>query len=532
MNRDYFRGTGKLLKLYLKRDRVILPIWIILPALLMLTNMSFMKGVDDWRKLLSELSASPLPAALLGKITPLSPSGAVLWKGALQASLVLMVGNALTMLHHTRGDEESGYSELMAGFSVGKYTSLTAAMLLTAFGSILSGGIAAITMILNGMEGKGSLLTGLTLMSSGFLFAAIGAFLAQLFEQAAKARIVVFGLCAATLLPMVANNLLGGDTRWIWLAPEAWYRLVKPFDENRMWPFLLFAALIVVLIIVSYSLFRIRDLGSGLFAMQLGREHASPFLRSPLALAIRRTKGVVIAMVTVAIVLGLSMGLIIPTISDSISMMLTELSSWAAVMSKIGNQEGFLAIILYIAGVLFTVPFLGISIVLMMKKDETEHYADMILSKPVSRLQWIGSYIICALAGSMITLFSLGTAAGLGWGISMGNIGYFFKALLMSVSKIPAGFTILAVFILVFGWLPRFSVGICSGIYGLFIVTELSWEMGIAPWSVMQLTPLAYAHYSIPVMEVSIIPQIVLLIISLVLVYIGYVGLKIRDCIM
>ena len=44
MNGNHFAGTGKLLKFYLRRDRIILPIWILLPVtLIMGGQISFTK---------------------------------------------------------------------------------------------------------------------------------------------------------------------------------------------------------------------------------------------------------------------------------------------------------------------------------------------------------------------------------------------------------------------------------------------------------------------------------------------------------
>ena len=48
MNGNHFAGTGKLLKFYLRRDRIILPIWILLPVILIMGQISFTKAMPDW----------------------------------------------------------------------------------------------------------------------------------------------------------------------------------------------------------------------------------------------------------------------------------------------------------------------------------------------------------------------------------------------------------------------------------------------------------------------------------------------------
>lgn len=133
---ENFTGTGRLLRFYLRRDRFILPLWTLLPAFLLLGHISFTKAMSDWRLFLAELSESPVTAAILGPIVPLSIEGAILWRGLLQASIAVMLGAALTMIRHTRTEEGAGRSELILGRPVGRYAPLTAALLLTCGGSL------------------------------------------------------------------------------------------------------------------------------------------------------------------------------------------------------------------------------------------------------------------------------------------------------------------------------------------------------------------------------------------------------------
>ena len=80
MKGNHFAGTGKLLKLYLRRDRIILPVWILLALLVIYGQVSFVKAMSDWQVYITELSESPLTSALLGPVVPLSMEGAILWR--------------------------------------------------------------------------------------------------------------------------------------------------------------------------------------------------------------------------------------------------------------------------------------------------------------------------------------------------------------------------------------------------------------------------------------------------------------------
>ncbi|MBZ2174312.1 hypothetical protein K8M07_03520 [Schnuerera sp. xch1] len=144
MKGNHFSGTGKLLKLYLRRDRIILPIWILLALIVINGQVSFVKAMPDWQVYIAELSESPLVTALLGPVVPLNIEGAILWRGLLQASITVMIGAALTMIRHTRTEEISGRNELILGRPVGKYANLSAALLLSCGGSLLAGLLTAV----------------------------------------------------------------------------------------------------------------------------------------------------------------------------------------------------------------------------------------------------------------------------------------------------------------------------------------------------------------------------------------------------
>jgi len=55
------------------------------------------------------------------------------------------------------------------------------------------------------------------------------------------------------------------------------------------------------------------------------------------------------------------------------------------------------------------------------------------------------------------------------------------------------------------------------------------WEVGIVGWSALQLTPFAYAHYSIPIHELSIMPLILLTFIAAALSGLGLWGFNSRS---
>lgn len=522
MKKNHFAGTGKLLKLYLRRDRIVLPVWVLLPMMLIMGQMSFVKAMPDWQVLIAELSASPLTASMLGPIVPLSIEGAILWRGLLQASIAVMFGAALTMIRQTRTEEASGRNELILGRPVGRYANLTAALILSCGGSLLTGFLTAAVLMGNGLAWNGSLLAGLTLAASGCIFAGIGGLCAQIFEHSGSARGCVFGVYGLTMVAMVINNMGGGSTGWAWLVPEAWFRITVPFGENHAWKLLVFIVLSALPIMLSYMLLVRRDMGTGLIVQKEGSADASPRFNSPMALAWRQHKGSILVWAIGMAYLGGIMGVGTPNISEAISSTFAQMNtSWAPAMAKLGNQEGFIAILIYILGLMAGLSVFAITTVQRLRKEEKEHYAEMVLSRPVSRVKWMGSYLTVAFAGSALILFALGLASGLGWSIAEGEFSHFPRVLVMSLSKIPSVWTFIGIAALLYGWLPRIASVLNWLILGVFILIEMLWEVGIVGWSAMQWTPFAYAHYIIPIHELSIVPLLLLTVIAATLSGIG-----------
>lgn len=529
MKGNHFAGIGKLLKLYLRRDRIVLPIWILLPMIVISGQVSFVIAMPNWQKFITELSESPLTSAYLGPIVPLSMEGAILWRGMLQASMIVMIGAALTMIRHTRTEEVSGRSELILGRPVGRYANLSAALLLSCGGSLLAGLLTATFLIGSGLAGSGSLLVGLTLAVSGCFFAGIGVLCSQIFEHSGSARGVVFGVYGLTMVAMVLNNMGGGSTGWAWLVPESWFRITVPFGENHSWPLLVLIIISALPMMLSYMLLVRRDMGAGLIAQKEGLANASPRFNSTMALAWRQHKGNILAWAIGMAFLGGIMGVTTPNISQALSSTLAQMNTWAAAMAKLGNQEGFIAALIYILGLMAGLSVFAVSTVQSLRQEEKEHYAEMVLSRPVSRFKWMGSYLAVAFAGSALILLALGLASGLGWSIAAGDFSHFPRVLGMSLSKIPPVWTIIGITALLYGWLPRLASVLSWFILGVFIFIEMLWEVGIVGWSALQWTPFAYAHYSVPIHELSIVPLIVLTGIAAALVWLGFMGFRRRS---
>lgn len=209
------------------------------------------------------------------------------------------------------------------------------------------------------------------------------------------------------MFAMVLNNIGGGATHWAWLAPEAWFRLTVPFGENNFWPLLIFMVLSAVPVILSYILLVRRDLGAGFFTQHEGSDNGSPCYNSLIALVWKQQKDSILVWAMGMALLGGTMGVAAPNISEAISSTFGHMNAlWASAIVKLGNQEAFIAILIYMLGLMGGLSIFAITAVQRLWREEKDHYTEMVLSRPVSRVKWMGSYMAVAFAGSVFILFS------------------------------------------------------------------------------------------------------------------------------
>jgi len=193
-------------------------------------------------------------------------SGAIVWRGTSQLALVMGIGSLLTVIRHTRADEETGRSELLRACAVGPYASLTAALLLAGVGNLAAGVLIALSIIVLGGAAGGSFLFGATMSAVGCFFAGIGALGVQLRENSGTARGIGVAALGLAMAMAILNNFGGGNTLFKWVTPMAWQRVTQPFAGNLGWSLLYCAVFAGVPAVIAYVLSAHRDLGAGVLS--------------------------------------------------------------------------------------------------------------------------------------------------------------------------------------------------------------------------------------------------------------------------
>lgn len=532
MKTNNFAGTGTLFRLFLRRDRFVLSLWVILPVVLLMGNAAIFIAMDSQgqglQRALTEFNKDPLVSALLGPVMTIDLSGALVWRTVSLLALSLGIGSLLTVIRHTRTDEETGRCELIRAYVAGRYAGLTAALILTIFGNLAAGVLIALGMIALGGTAVGSILFGATMSFIGCFFAAMGAFGAQLRESSGSARGIGAAALGLGMLMAILNNFGGGYTLFRWVTPMAWQRVTLPFTENQGWSLLLFASLTAVPVAIAYVLTGRRDLGKGVLIARSGLPEAVPRFSSPLALAWRLHKGSFSGWMLSTVLYITVFAAISPILSNAggMSEWLTNLggTSWT---EEAGLGYVFISIGIYLMSLI--VAFYAMNAVLHLKKEENQGRIEMLLDKQVSRMRWMSSHLITAALGSAALLLAMGIAGGLVYGLADGDLSNgFWPIFIMSISKLPPVWTMLGVTAFLYGLWPR-TTALGWVLWLTFTLLEVAWEARIIDWSLMRISPFSYAHYTIPIVNLPLLPSFLLLCLSALLMGIGLFGFRNRD---
>ena len=520
MNRSLFTGTWQYIRLFLRRDRILMVLWLLLPALISIGAAMSTAGYEDIGLFVEELTNDPLVSSILGPGMAASAGGVTAWRSTGQIVLIFGIAIMLTVIRHTRSEEEAGRSELLRAYVTGAYASLAAVLIITSVLSVLAGLLTAFSLIALGEAVAGSLLYGLTISITGCIHAGIAAIAVQLFAAYGKTLGLVMGFAGFEIFFLVINSSLGAYSPWRWLSPMAWSRLTMPYYGDKVWPLPVLLVCFLALAALAFALLKRRDLGAGVFKDRPGRSRAPNNLRSPFALMWRLSRGSFFGALAAMILFGFAIGGIARGVGETqgIGDLLGSLggTDW---IGKVGRSNAFAAIFVYIFSLCMAI--YGMISVARLQKEESSYHAELILTKPVKR----AGYMMGNLLVSMMNIAALMLVLGLSMGItfSLGG-GGFADVFIMCAAKIPAVWVLMGLSALIYGIRPSLTTVVSIAAWAVCAVIEFLWEGQVVGWAVMRLTPFAYAHYITPVRELTIIPSLVLTIIAAALMAAG-VGL-------
>ncbi|WP_374968463.1 ABC transporter permease [Terrabacter sp. BE26] len=528
-------GTGPLLRLASRRDRVLVPASVL--GLVAFTAGSAKATIDLYPSLAGALEIfapllrNPATLALYGPATSLTLDSFAVYKTILLGGVFLCLLAYIVVRRHTRTEEEAGRLELLGAGVVQRRAPLTAAVTLATLAVLATAVLSGASLAGLGLESRGSVAFAVSWVVMGLSWVGITAVAAQLTETTRGTAAISLGALGVAFLLRAVGDTAASDSParfLLWLSPLGWGERVSPYGANDFRPLWLGLAAYALLVGAAFWLQERRDLGAGVLPARAGTARGS--LGSVSSLTFRLARGTLIGWTVAAVVLGLVLGSIATNIEsiDSSSATGDMLRALARAQgSNASLVDVFFASELHI--VAYAVAALGISIVTRLHTEEVAMRAEALLATGATRTRWALSHLALAVVSTTAVMALAGLMAGIGatrgaTGSSEVSVGGLVEAALVTA---PAIWVAVAVAMLLVGVAPRLTGLAWAFLIVFLLLGELVPVLGLPDW-MTNLSPFGHVP-SLPVQSLTVLPLVLLTVVAAVVATAGVVALRRRD---
>ncbi|TDD05392.1 ABC transporter permease [Nonomuraea deserti] len=487
-------GTLTMVWLALRRDRLLLPVWVVVVAGVITVSAAAIADLypQAGQRIALGVTIGSAPAlqALTGPVfDATSVGGLTAWRATTMSAALAALMSMVVVTRHTRAEEETGRAELVGACRVGRYAMSTAAVLVATGANVLIALLITLGLAGQGLPVAGALAFGAAVGGTGWVFTGVALLAAQLTTHARTTN----ALAAAALGLAFLLRALGDAAKveaLAWLSPLGWAQRVRAFAGERWWVLALFVVTGLVLVAAAALLARRRDLGAGLMPARPGRPDAAAYLASPLALAWRLQRGGLLGWAISFVVVGLLFGALAYSVGDIVG----DNPQLAAILEQVGGAgaltDTFLAAELSLLGLV--AGGYAVQATLRLQGEESALRAEPVLATAVLRWRWILSHLGMALGGSALIITAGGLAAGLAHGLRIGEPARQAMRLLgAALVQVPATWTLAGIAMLLFGLLPRLTALAWAALVAFALLGQLG-ELLQLDDRVRNLSPFAH----------------------------------------
>ncbi|MBV9091265.1 MAG: ABC transporter [Mycobacteriaceae bacterium] len=430
-------GLGGLLALAARRDRIRLTVWIAVLTLMMVYAPNAMK------------LAYPGQAQRLARVNLLkTPAGTMLGGpmfGGDQTALGVMVANELmltmmvatsilsilTVIRHTRAEEESGAAELVMSSVVGRYARTFAALALVAIVNAVLAAAMTLALAATGFSLLDCAAMCLGITGVAMVFGAVAAVTAQLWRQARTATGAAMGVLAtAAVVRGIGDVIKSSGSAVSWLSPIAWAQQMRAFVDVRWWPFALLVVLTAALMALSIVLESRRQYDTGNLRSAGERPGARP-IRGVFGLHLTLQRGPLVGWSVGLLLSGLAFGSMTKSLQDA--------AKSNPLLARVLSEQGFDGIYTTMTQFLAaaTTAFV-VSAVVRLSRDEESGLAEPVLAGSVSRWRWLLTAVVAAVLGSALLMLCGALGNGVGAGITLGEASTVLRLTAAGIAYVPA----------------------------------------------------------------------------------------------
>ncbi|BBX01155.1 ABC transporter [Mycolicibacterium moriokaense] len=430
-------GTKSLLLLALRRDRIRLSIWVGALTLLMVYGPNAIKlAYPDEASRQARVNLMKTPAAIImggpmfgGNETDLGAMTA----NELMLTMIIAASilATLTVIRHTRAEEESGAAELVLSSVVGRHARTYAAL-------ILIGGVNAVltvTMTLAiasagfGLVDSAAMCLGIT--GAAMVFGAVAAVTAQLWRQSRTATGAAMAVLAlAAFVRGIGDVIDNSGSALSWFSPIAWAQQMRPFVDLRWWPLALLVVVAIGLMALATALESRRQYDDGTFP-STGERPKARAITSVIGLHLTLQRGQTIGWAVGLFLGGLAFGSMTKSLLDAAK----ENELIQRVLVAQGTDSVYTTMTQFLAA---AATAYVVSAVLRLLGDEDKGLAEAVLAGAVSRWRWLFTTVASALVGAVVLMFFAGLGNGLGAGITLGEPATIVRLTVAGLAYLPA----------------------------------------------------------------------------------------------
>jgi len=522
-----------------RRDRVILPVWILGTAALLAVSAASVVNeygdVEGRTQILTIALATPTLLALRGIPNGDSLGSAVHFQSFAFLAVTIGLMNVFLATRHGRADEEKGRRELVLAAPVSRLTPPLATLVLALVANAVVVVLAVGGYLSAGLPADGAVLSAIALGVTGLLFFGVGSIAGELAATSRAASGIGVTLVLVAYALRAAGDALGTadvaaltlDPAWpSWLTPIGWGQQTLAFTEDRWWPVAAIGALALVLVAIALAIHARRELDASLLPERAGRADAGPTLRAPLGLAWRLTRTGIAWWAIGAALLGLALGSLVTAVAR---LDFSDNPALAQILQSIGHTDqsdvarALIPALMTIVGSVAAAA--GVQAVLRAREDEAGGRAEPVLAASVSRTRWLLAFTVIGVATVAIVLLATGLAAAIGFAVS-GSDEFAWLALGQCLVQAPAALVFVGIAALAVAVAPPAAIGLGWGLYGAGVVIGYFGQLLQLPEWLQRVSPFT----DVPVLpDGDGMPALVVTLVAVAAAALALIAFRRRD---
>lgn len=522
-------GTGRLVLLVLRRDRLRLALWTAAIVGLAIAQAASLHSVyPDQAAIQSYVDLFGDNAALIAFAGPgygfEDPNLGVVLVNELQVfgAIAFALMSIFLVNRHTRAEEDSERADLVRSAVVGRHAPTTAAVAVVAGANVAIGALCAVAFAALDYPLVGSVALAASMAAVGLVFAGLTAVAAQIGSSGRA----TFGWASALLGAAFVVRAIGdiGDSGLSWLSPIGWGQAVRAFADERWWTLALCLGVAVALVVVAFRLSTQRDLGSGLRAQRAGPAAGGRLLRSPFGLALRLQRGALLGWAIGLLLTGIAFG----SLGEDVDRMFEEnpaLADFYAQLAGASLTDSFMATSLTMMALI--AGGFAVSSALQLRGEEAAGRVESILATGVSRMRWALSHLAVSVGGTLVVIAAGGLGAGVSYAVVSGDVAQVPRLAGAALVSAPGVLVLVGVAALLLGLAPRAAQAAWAALAAMFVVSFLGEVLRLPGW-VRGLSPLEHLP-SVPAEPLTSAPLLGVAGVAVALVVVGLWGLRRRD---